>query len=270
MTVVNGTKSPRLGSADRRLLRTLIVGAGVAGRALARDLAGAPSSGWSRSASSTTTRASSSSPTSPLLGRLDRVAEIAIQEDIDVVVMAIPGLDSDLFTKVTQAASLAGASVRYLPSFVAALERRVVGSDMRWLDVGQLIGRDEVHVVSAAAAAVVKDKVVLVTGAGGSIGSELCRQVFGFEPRRLVMLDHDESNLHRLQLELWGRASSRTTTAASLTSAIAPGSTRSSRTSGRTWSSTPPRTSTCRCWSSTRARRSSPTSPAPRTCCGPP
>ena len=50
----------------------------------------------------------------------------------------------------------------------------------------------------------VRDKVVLVTGAGGSIGSELCRQVFGFEPRRLVMLDHDESNLHRLQLELWG------------------------------------------------------------------
>jgi FlaA1/EpsC-like NDP-sugar epimerase len=87
---------------------------------------------------------------------------------------------------------------------VAALERRVVGSDMRWLDVGQLIGRDEVHVVSAAAAAMVKDKVVLVTGAGGSIGSELCRQVFGFEPKRLVMLDHDESNLHRLQLELWG------------------------------------------------------------------
>ena len=104
---------------------------------------------------------------------------------------------------MTQAAS-AGASVRYLPSFVAALERRVVGSDMRWLDVGQLIGRDEVHVVSPAAAAVVRDKVVLVTGAGGSIGSELCRQVFGFEPRRLVMLDHDESNLHRLQLELWG------------------------------------------------------------------
>ena len=50
----------------------------------------------------------------------------------------------------------------------------------------------------------IKDQVVLVTGAGGSIGSELCRQVFGFAPRRLVMLDHDESNLHRLELELFG------------------------------------------------------------------
>jgi FlaA1/EpsC-like NDP-sugar epimerase len=59
--------------------------------------------------------------------------------------------------------------------------------------------------VSPAAGAEITDRVVLVTGAGGSIGSELCRQVFGFGPRRLVMLDHDESNLHRLQLELWGQ-----------------------------------------------------------------
>ena len=75
---------------------------------------------------------------------------------------------------------------------------------MRWLDVVGLLGRDEIHVVSAAAGADITDRVVMVTGAGGSIGSELCRQAFGFGPRRLIMLDHDESNLHRLQLELWG------------------------------------------------------------------
>ena len=76
---------------------------------------------------------------------------------------------------------------------------------MRWLDVARLLGRDEVHVVSQEAGAEITDKVVVVTGAGGSIGSEVCRQVFGFGPRRLVMLDHDESNLHRLQLELFGK-----------------------------------------------------------------
>jgi FlaA1/EpsC-like NDP-sugar epimerase len=75
---------------------------------------------------------------------------------------------------------------------------------MRWLDTSRLLGRDEIHVVSQEAGAEITDRVVLVTGAGGSIGSELCRQVFGFGPRRLLMLDHDESNLHRLQLELWG------------------------------------------------------------------
>jgi FlaA1/EpsC-like NDP-sugar epimerase len=204
MTIANGNTYQGLGNTPRRLMRSLIVGAGVAGRALARDLAAAPEFGLEPFAFVDDDPRKQDVTDLPILGPLDRVAEIAIRENIDVVVMAIPGLDPEVFRKVTQAASSAGASIRYLPSFVAALERRVVGSDMRWLDVGQLIGRDEVHVVSSAAAEIIKDKVVLVTGAGGSIGSELCRQVFGFEPKRLVMLDHDESNLHRLQLELWG------------------------------------------------------------------
>jgi FlaA1/EpsC-like NDP-sugar epimerase len=62
------------------------------------------------------------------------------------------------------------------------------------------------HVVSRGAADVVAGKRVLVTGAGGSIGSELCRQLYGFAPSELIMLDHDESNLHRLQLDIWGEA----------------------------------------------------------------
>jgi FlaA1/EpsC-like NDP-sugar epimerase len=186
-------------------LRALVVGAGVAGRALARDLHGAPDFGLEPVGFlDDDPEAVVPDGSLPLLGGLDDVEEIVLQEHADVVVIAIPGLDSDLFRKVAAGAAAAGASVRYLPSFVGALERAVVGSDMRWLDVGRLIGRDEVHVVSPEAAAILRDRVVLVTGAGGSIGSELCRQVFGFSPRRLIMLDHDESNLHRLQLELFG------------------------------------------------------------------
>lgn len=204
MTIVNGNLHDVLKPAPRYLMRTLIVGAGVAGRALARDLEAAPQFGLQPVGFVDDDPTKQQVTSYPVLGTLDRVAEIALRENIDVVVMAIPALDHEVFTKVAQGAAAAGASVRYLPSFVAALERRVVGSDMRWLDIGQLIGRDEVHVVSTAAAEIVRDKVVLVTGAGGSIGSELCRQVFGFDPKRLIMLDHDESNLHRLQLELWG------------------------------------------------------------------
>ena len=137
-------------------------------------------------------------------GTLDQLTDVALENEVDVVVLAIPRLDPTVFRDVAARAAAAGASVRYLPTFVAALERAVVGTDMRWLDVSLLLGRDEIHVVSPAAGAEITDRVVLVTGAGGSIGSELCRQVFGFGPRRLIMLDHDESNLHRLQLELWG------------------------------------------------------------------
>jgi FlaA1/EpsC-like NDP-sugar epimerase len=204
MTLAYDRNDQLLAPSRPSLLRTLIVGAGVAGRALARDLGDAPQFGLFPVGFVDDDLTKQHATDLPVLGTLDEVAQIALSEAIDVVVLAIPGLDQAVFSRIVHGASAAGASIRYLPSFVAALERTVVGSDMRWLDVGQLIGRSEVHVVSRAAAATIKDKVVLVTGAGGSIGSELCRQVFGFEPRRLVMLDHDESNLHRLQLELWG------------------------------------------------------------------
>ncbi|HET8560603.1 MAG TPA: nucleoside-diphosphate sugar epimerase/dehydratase [Marmoricola sp.] len=204
MTALTDQSIPGLTHPATRM-RALVVGAGVAGQALARDLAAAPGFGLEPVGflDDDPTRADGGGDL-PLLGSLDEVEAAVLSEHADAVVIAIPGLDPQLFRKVARGATAAGASVRYLPSFVGALERDVVGSDMRWLDVGKLIGRDEVHVVSPEAAAIIRDRVVLVTGAGGSIGSELCRQVFGFNPARLVMLDHDESNLHRLQLELWG------------------------------------------------------------------
>jgi FlaA1/EpsC-like NDP-sugar epimerase len=206
VTLVNHNAERLLSSAPRTLLRALVVGAGEAGRALARDLANVPEFGLFPVGFLDDDPAKDTLTQLPVLGSLDQAGEVARREAVDVVVLAIPGLDPARFRTVVEGASAAGASVRYLPSFVAALERTVVGSDMRWLDIGQLIGRSEVHVVSPAAAAVIEGRSVLVTGAGGSIGSELCRQVFGFNPRRLVMLDHDESNLHRLQLELWGES----------------------------------------------------------------
>lgn len=206
MTLVNN-RTPvdtALGESHRALLRTLVVGAGIAGRALARDLAASPDFGLCPIGFLDDDPDMSDPLPLPVLGRLDDLTDVALVMKIEVVVLAIPRLDPELFREVVRRATAAGASVRYLPSFVGALERAVAGSDMRWLDVARLLGRDEIHVISQKAGAELADRVVVVTGAGGSIGSELCRQVFGFGPRRLIMLDHDESNLHRLQLELFG------------------------------------------------------------------
>jgi FlaA1/EpsC-like NDP-sugar epimerase len=78
--------------------------------------------------------------------------------------------------------------------------------DLRRLDVSGLLGRREVSVVRPSSRSIVEGRRVLVTGAGGSIGSELCRQVRGIGPALLVALDHDESNLHTMQLDLDGHA----------------------------------------------------------------
>jgi FlaA1/EpsC-like NDP-sugar epimerase len=204
VTALNDQEYAAPSSTRSRLLRTLVVGAGVAGRALARDLAAAPEFGLEPIGFLDDDPTKPGSDDIPVLGTLDDLTEVGRANAIDVVVLAIPKLEPDAFHKVAAAAASVGASVRYLPTFIDAVERAVVGSDMRWLDVGRLIGRDEIHVVSPEAGAIIEGRCVLVTGAGGSIGSELCRQVFGFGPRQLIMLDHDESNLHRLQLELWG------------------------------------------------------------------
>ncbi len=201
VTTTNGAAHE---AAPRTLMRALVVGAGVAGRALARDLAATPDFGLEPVGFLDDDPVHSADLPLPVMGKLEDLTMAAVTWRIDVIVVAIPRLAPERFRDLAAQAAAAGASVRYLPSFVGALERSVAGSDMRWLDIGGLLGRDEIHVVSPEAGAEITDRVVVVTGAGGSIGSELCRQVFGFGPRRLVMLDHDESNLHRLELELFG------------------------------------------------------------------
>jgi FlaA1/EpsC-like NDP-sugar epimerase len=121
-------------------------------------------------------------------------------------VIAIPSLPTSKIRQLAEAAAEVGVHVRYLPSFAAAIERDSLISELRHLRVSTLLGRDELRVVRFASQAVIAGKRVLVTGAGGSIGSELCRQIKGFGPSALYLLDHDESNLHRLQMQLEGKA----------------------------------------------------------------
>jgi FlaA1/EpsC-like NDP-sugar epimerase len=187
-------------------LRTLIVGAGQAGRALARDLKHVGSFGLAPIGFLDDHRDRQVVRRLPVLGTLEDLLSVATTQRVEVVVLAIPGLPWTKVRDMATAASRVGASVRHLPSFVALLQRDVVGTDLRDLQVGPLIGRNEMHVVSPGVLATLHGKRVLVTGAGGSIGSELCRQIEGFEPSQLMMLDHDESNLHRLLLELSGEA----------------------------------------------------------------
>lgn len=187
-------------------MRTLIVGAGQAGRALARDLQKVKAFGLAPIGFLDDDENKRVVRRLPVLGRREDLLAVITVQRIEVVVLAIPGLPAAEVRLMATMAARVGASVRHLPSFVALLQRDVVGTDLRALQVGSLIGRQEMHVVSPEVRQTVAGKRVLVTGAGGSIGSELCRQLKGFEPEQLVMLDHDESNLHRLQLELSGEA----------------------------------------------------------------
>jgi FlaA1/EpsC-like NDP-sugar epimerase len=185
-------------------LRTLIVGAGEAGRTLARALRRSPNYGLAPIGFLDDDHGLARAVGLPVHRPIQALPEIARAHRADACIVAIPSLSSSRLAAIIDAARTAGLHVRYLPTFLAAVEREARISDLRQLRVDSLLGRRELHVVSEKAAKLIAGKRVLVTGAGGSIGSELCRQISGFGPDALYLLDHDESNLHRLQLEITG------------------------------------------------------------------
>ncbi|WP_163505799.1 nucleoside-diphosphate sugar epimerase/dehydratase [Fodinicola acaciae] len=185
--------------------RTLILGAGDAGRTLTQDLLRSPEYGLSPIGFLDDVEKSRVDRL-PVLGTLGEVERVVRAHGVDVVIVAIPSLPPIELGELMRSAVRSGCRVRYLPSFHAAVQRETRGGDLCEVPPASLLGRDEVHVVRSATQATVRGRRVLVTGAGGSIGSELCRQIRSYRPAALFMLDHDESNLHRLQLEVSGEA----------------------------------------------------------------
>jgi FlaA1/EpsC-like NDP-sugar epimerase len=186
-------------------LRTLVVGAGAAGRTLVRDLRATPDYGLVPIAFLDDDDHKRSVGGLPVVGRLDTLTTAIRQLHAEVAVIAIPGLPAARVSVLSRAAAAAGAEVRVLPSFLASVVRDARSSDLRTVEIGTLLGRAE-HQVGSVEGRIVTGKRVLVTGAGGSIGSELCRQVSRFDPAALCLLDHDESNLHGLLLDVSGEA----------------------------------------------------------------
>ena len=118
----------------------------------------------------------------PVYRPIQALPEVARAHRAEACVVAIPSLPAPRLAEIVDTARTCGLLVRYLPSFLAAVERDARISDLRQLRVESLLGRRELHVVSEKAATLISGQRVLVTGAGGSIGSELCRQIQGFGP----------------------------------------------------------------------------------------
>ena len=131
--------------------------------------------------------------------------DVATRHGAGSVLVAIPSITGEQLRVFAAPLLEAGLQVLVLPP-VAELLGQVRPSDIRPITVADLLGRHPAEVDTAAIAGYVTGRRVLVTGAGGSIGAELCRQLHSFHPSALVMLDRDESGLHATQLELEGRA----------------------------------------------------------------
>lgn len=142
----------------------------------------------------------------PVVGGRGALARATGEHEADALLIAIPSADSMLVTELTELATEADLPVKVLPAVSELLDGRVRVGDIRDLTTADLLGRHEIKTDLASIAGYLTGRRVLVTGAGGSIGSELCRQIYRFAPSELTMLDRDESALHGVQLSIEGRA----------------------------------------------------------------
>jgi FlaA1/EpsC-like NDP-sugar epimerase len=142
----------------------------------------------------------------PVVGNRERMAEAAAASDATTLIIAIPSAHADLIRDLAGKAAASGLTVQVVPPVAELIGGRLHLTDLRPVSEKDLLGRHEIDTDLRAIASYLSGRRVLITGAGGSIGSELCRQVALFEPESLVMLDRDESALHAVQLSLHGRA----------------------------------------------------------------
>jgi FlaA1/EpsC-like NDP-sugar epimerase len=142
----------------------------------------------------------------PVAGTTARMAEVAEECGATTVIVAIPTAGAERIRELSQQAVDAGLDLKVLPPRNELVSPYIDVSDVRDIDVTDLLGRRQIDTDVASVADYLTGRRVLVTGAGGSIGSEICRQVFKFAPAELMMLDRDESALHAVQLDLYGNA----------------------------------------------------------------
>jgi FlaA1/EpsC-like NDP-sugar epimerase len=140
----------------------------------------------------------------PVLGDRTRMAEVAAQTGANVLVIALAGLSGQVIRDVTTAAEKCGLVPKVIPSIAELLRGSARIESVRDPRISDLLGRRPIETDLESIASYFAGKRVLVTGAGGSIGSELCRQLHRLGPDKLVLLDRDESALHALELTLYG------------------------------------------------------------------
>ncbi len=137
-----------------------------------------------------------------VLGPTEDIPTIVKENAVNQVIIALPSTAKRRLNVIADIAHGSGVDVKMLPSFEDILNYDVSLSRLRPLQIEDLLERGEIHLDKGQISSFIRDKVVLVTGGAGSIGSELCRQIIRFHPKRLVILDIYENTLYYLQLEL--------------------------------------------------------------------
>ncbi|WP_412070421.1 polysaccharide biosynthesis protein [Rubrivirga sp. IMCC43871] len=184
--------------------RALIVGAGDAGVLLVRELLRQPDSGLTPVGflDDDTSKARQLHLGLPVLGALADLGPVVAEYDIDEVLLALPTAPGAVIRRIVEAARAAGVPSRAVPRLGDIAAGKVRISQMRDVDLEDLLGRDPVRLDAGPIRDYVAGRCVLVTGAGGSIGSEIVRQIAPFGPASVVLLGRGENSIYQINREL--------------------------------------------------------------------
>ncbi|RWZ58058.1 polysaccharide biosynthesis protein [Halobacillus fulvus] len=199
-----GKKGSREGGDQPASQRTLIVGAGAAGRMLVKEIKA------SKDLETTIVGFVDDDPRThrltingcPVLGATNLIDKLVKENNINHIVIAMPSISRKRLGAIINEAKAVVQNVQTLPMIEDIAFGKVSVSQIRDVQIEDLLGRDPVELDLHAIESEIRGQTVLVTGAGGSIGSEICRQIVQFQPERLILLGHGENSIYSIHMEL--------------------------------------------------------------------
>jgi len=184
--------------------RTLIIGAGNAGEKLLREIFDNPQIYYQVVGflDDDPKKQGRSMHGVKVRGTVDSLSQLVKEQDISEVLVAISSASGAEMRRIVKICKKSGVPFKTIPGMGEIIDGRVSIKALRDINYEDLLGRHPVRLDATEISGFLTDRVVLVTGGGGSIGSELCRQVVGFKPRSLILIDSGETNLFNIQMRL--------------------------------------------------------------------
>ncbi|MEW9179924.1 nucleoside-diphosphate sugar epimerase/dehydratase [Bacillus mycoides] len=138
----------------------------------------------------------------PVVGTTNHIKEVVEDNDIEHIIIAIPSLNRNQINEIFEKCTETKAKTQIVPMLEDLLDGKVSVNEFRDVQVEDLLGREPIQLDDAGIGEKIASKTILVTGAGGSIGSEICRQVMKYKPAKIVLLGHGENSIYNIEMEM--------------------------------------------------------------------